>query len=198
VVNGLAWTAVGGDVLKIEAVKIRGKGMMALTGSLGEVMKESAKIAQTVVKVLIDGKRLAIDPGLIPVLPQEKEHKTEPSASEIYHRYDLHLHIPEGATPKDGPSAGITMACAIASILSDKKVHANVAMTGELTLSGKVLPIGGLKEKLIAAHKAKMKKVLIPQKNYDRDLDEIPDEVKENLEIVAVNTIDEVLRHVLV
>lgn len=198
VVNGLAWTAVGGDVLKIEAIKIRGKGMMALTGSLGDVMKESAKIAFTVVKTLIDGKKIAIDPKLIPVMPQEREKKIKPGASDIYHRYDLHLHIPEGATPKDGPSAGITMACAIASILSDKKVYANVAMTGELTLSGKVLPIGGLKEKLIAAHKAKMKKVLIPVKNFERDLDEIPDEVKENLEIVSVETIEEVLKHVLV
>ncbi len=198
VVNGLAWTAVGGDVLKIEAVKLKGKGGMVLTGSLGDVMKESARIAFTVVKTLIDNKKLPIDPKKVPLLPPEEEKKIQPPVNEIYNRFDLHLHVPEGATPKDGPSAGITMASAIASILADKKARANVAMTGELTLSGKVLPIGGLKEKLIAAHKAKMKKVLIPVKNYERDLDEIPDEVKENVEIVAVSTVEEVLKHVLV
>lgn len=198
VVNGLAWTAVGGDVLKIEAIKIKGKGAMTLTGSLGEVMKESAKIAFSVVKTMIDRNKINIDKKLIPLFPAEREKGETPSSNEIYNRYDLHVHVPEGATPKDGPSAGITMASAIASILSEKKARADVAMTGELTLSGKVLPIGGLKEKLIAAHRAKIKTVLIPEKNYKRDLDDIPDEVKKDVEIIAVQTIEDVLKVVLV
>ncbi len=198
VVNGLAWTAVGGDVLKIEAIKIKGKGTLQLTGSLGDVMKESAKIAFSVVKVLIDNQKLKIPQNIIPLNEKEKEENKKLSDSEVYRRYDLHLHVPEGATPKDGPSAGITMATAIASILSDKKVKADVAMTGELTLTGKVLPIGGLKEKMIAAYKAKMKKVIICKKNYEKDLDDIPDEVKENIKIVPVTNIEEVLKEVLI
>jgi ATP-dependent Lon protease len=153
VVNGLAWTSVGGDVLKIEAVKIRGKGNMQITGSLGEVMKESSRIAFSVIKVLIDEGKLKIDEKLIPKNEKEISENLTPNPSEIYRRYDIHLHVPEGATPKDGPSAGITMASAIASLLSQRKAKSSVAMTGELTLIGKVLPIGGLKEKLIAAHR---------------------------------------------
>ncbi len=197
VVNGLAWTAVGGDVLKIEAIKIKGKGSLQLTGSLGDVMKESAKIALSVVKVLIDNNKIEIPKKIIPKTEKEKEEKKTLSSSEVYRRYDLHLHVPEGATPKDGPSAGITMATAIASILSNKKVRADVAMTGELTLTGKVLPIGGLKEKMIAAYKAKIKKVIICKKNYEKDLDDIPDEVKENIEIIPVTSIEEVLKEAL-
>ncbi|HIP52334.1 MAG TPA: endopeptidase La [Campylobacterales bacterium] len=187
VVNGLAWTAVGGDVLKIEAIKLRGKGTVKLTGSLGDVMKESAYIAFSVVKILIDSGML-------------KVNKTEKNVdvSEIYKRYDLHIHVPEGATPKDGPSAGIAMAVTIASILSEKRVDNTVAMTGELTLTGKVLPIGGLKEKLIAAYKTGVTKALIPEKNYERDLDDIPDEVKNAIEIIGVSVIDEVLAEALV
>ncbi|MGB0990722.1 MAG: S16 family serine protease, partial [Halarcobacter sp.] len=116
----------------------------------------------------------------------------------IFDKYNVHIHVPEGATPKDGPSAGITMATTIASILSNKEVKSDVAMTGELTLTGKVLPIGGLKEKLIAAHKAKMKLALIPRKNFQRDLDDIPLEVKENMEIKAVDTIEDVLKETLI
>lgn len=172
VVNGLAWTSVGGDVLKIEAIKIVGKGLLELTGNLGDVMKESAKIALSVDKSYID-----------------KKFRTK---EQIYNRYNIHIHIPEGATPKDGPSAGIAMACAIMSVLLDKKVDSKVAMTGELTLSGDVLPIGGLKEKLIAAFKAKMQSVLIPEKNFKRDLDEIPQEVLDNLKIIPVSRIEEV------
>jgi len=183
VVNGLAWTPVGGDVLKVEAVKYRGKGQVILTGQLGDVMKESAHIAFTLIKVLIDRKKI-----------KPKEKSKEP----IYYKYNVHIHVPQGAIPKDGPSAGITMATAIASIFSESKVKNDVAMTGEITLTGEVLPIGGLKEKLIAAYKAKIKKVLIPQKNYDKDLDDVPEEVKEGLEIVPVKTIDEVLDHALV
>jgi ATP-dependent Lon protease len=183
VVNGLAWTPVGGDVLKVEAVKYKGKGQVILTGQLGDVMKESAHIAFTLIKTLIDNKKI-----------KPKERSKEP----IYYKYNIHIHVPEGAIPKDGPSAGITMATAIASIFSDKKVKADVAMTGEITLSGDVLPIGGLKEKLIAAYKAKIKKVLIPERNYKRDLDDVPQEVKEGLEIVPVKRIEEVLDNALV
>ena len=177
VVNGLAWTSVGGDVLKIETAKFAGKGNLSLTGSMGDVMKESARIAHSVVKGLIDKKKLK---------------------NATFKSHDIHMHIPEGATPKDGPSAGIAMSLVIASILSGRKVYADLAMTGEVTLTGKVLPIGGLKEKLIAAHKAKMKKVLIPEKNYQRDLKEIPDEVKEDMEILPVTKIEEVLKYGLI
>lgn len=178
VVNGLAWTSVGGDVLKIEAIKINGKGLLELTGNLGDVMKESAKIAFSVNKAMID-----------------KKFRTK---EQIYNKFNIHIHVPEGATPKDGPSAGIAMALAIASVLLDKKVNSKIAMTGELTLSGDVLPIGGLKEKLIAAHKADMEIVLIPEKNYKRDLDEIPKEVQQSLNIVPVTRIEEVLEKALV
>jgi ATP-dependent Lon protease len=198
VVNGLAWTAVGGDVLKIETIRIKGKGLMQLTGSLGDVMKESARIAMSVVKTLIDRDILKIDHSIIPLTLKEREEEIVVDASEVYKRYDLHIHVPDGATPKDGPSAGIAMATAIASILSNKKVQADIAMTGEVSLSGNVLPIGGLKEKLIAAHKAGMKKVLIPEKNYQRDLYEIPDEVKDSVEIVSVKRIEEVLEIMLI
>lgn len=177
IVNGLAWTSVGGDVLKIEAVKFDGKGVLSLTGNMGDVMKESARIAHSVVKGLIDSKKIK---------------------KATFKDKDIHLHIPQGATPKDGPSAGIAMALTIASILSDRKVHANLAMTGELSLTGKVLPIGGLKEKLIAASKANMKRALIPLKNYERDLKDIPDEVLDTLEIIPVTKIEEVMEYGLV
>ena len=198
VVNGLAWTAVGGDVLKIESIRIKGKGDMQLTGSLGDVMKESARIAYSVVKTLIDTKKLKIDDSNIPLSQKEKDDGVKVDSSEVYKRYDLHLHVPDGATPKDGPSAGIAMVSVIASILSSRKVRSEIAMTGEVSLSGDVLPIGGLREKLIAAHKADMSRVLIPLKNYERDLDEIPKEVKDSLEIVAVTRIEEVLEQVLI
>ncbi len=196
VVNGLAWTAVGGDVLKIEAIKLKGKGSVKLTGSLGDVMKESAHIAFSVVKRLIEDGSLTIDKKSIPLKDKETLESIEPS--EIYKRFDLHIHVPEGATPKDGPSAGIAMAVSIASILSEKKIDNKIAMTGELTLTGKVLPIGGLKEKLIAAYKSGVTKALIPSKNYELDLDDIPDEVKEAIEIIPVSVIDEVLAEALI
>ncbi|WP_169999735.1 endopeptidase La [Campylobacter sp. RM9328] len=194
-VNGLAWTIVGGDVLRIEAIRIQGKGVMQITGQLGDVMKESAQIAFSVVKVLIDNKKLKVPMAIVPKFEDDKR-KLEPS--DVYRRYDLHVHVPEGATPKDGPSAGITMVTAIASILTDIKVRHDVAMTGEITLSGKVLPIGGLKEKLIAAHKAGIKTALIPRKNYERDLNDIPDEVTKDINIIAVDTIEDVLKNALV
>lgn len=197
VVNGLAWTAVGGDVLKIEVIKLRGKGAIKLTGSLGDVMKESAHIAFSVVKILIDSGMLMVNKQLIPLNSKENETVETVDVSEIYKRCDLHIHVPEGATPKDGPSAGITMAVAIASILSQKRVDNKIAMTGELTLSGKVLPIGGLKEKLIAGYKAGVTKALIPEKNYERDLEDIPEEVQGAMEIIPVSVIDEVLAEAL-
>ena len=198
VVSGLAWTAVGGDVLTIEAIKIKGKGALQLTGSLGDVMKESVRIAHSVVKILIDNGDLPISSSIIPHSAKEREERIAVDASEVYKRYDLHIHVPEGATPKDGPSAGIAMVSAIASILSGQKIDNKVAMTGEVTLTGKVLPIGGLKEKLIAAYKAGVKKALIPMKNYERDLDDIPDEVKCDVEIIGVSHIEEVLKEIFV
>ncbi|MFT2675985.1 endopeptidase La [Helicobacter pylori] len=196
IVNGLAWTPVGGDVLKIEALKIRGKGELKLTGSLGDVMKESAIIAFSVVKALLDNETLKA-PKIPSETPKDAEGKKKKKELKVYNAYDLHLHVPEGATPKDGPSAGIAMASVIASILCDRATRSEVAMTGELTLSGEVLPIGGLKEKLIAAFKAGIKTALIPVKNYERDLDEIPAEVRESLNIVAVKNIAEVLEKTL-
>ena len=205
VVNGLAWTAVGGDVLKIEALSLLGKGNLKLTGQLGDVMKESAYIAYSVVKNRLDNT-LQKDFKKLNAKSSNTESKdntetTKDTESSTYksptETLDIHLHVPEGATPKDGPSAGITMACAIASILFDRNVRQDVAMTGELNLSGEVLPIGGLKEKLIAAYKADIKKALIPLKNYKRDLEDIPKEVQQNLEIIAVQNIDEVFKHVL-
>ena len=199
-VNGLAWTSVGGDVLKIEAIRIQGKGGLQITGSLGDVMKESAYIAFSLVKVLIDAKKIKVLSKIIPSLPEDVKDgvKKELSPSEVYRRYDLHIHVPEGATPKDGPSAGITMVTAIASILTDTKVRSDVAMTGEITLSGRVLPIGGLKEKLIAAHKAGIKTALIPRKNYERDLGDIPQEVKNDMQIIPVDVIEDVLKNAFV
>lgn len=199
-VNGLAWTSVGGDVLKIEAIRIQGKGGLQITGSLGDVMKESAYIAFSLVKVLIDAKKIKVPAKIIPSLPDDVKDgvKKEPSPSEVYRRYDLHIHVPEGATPKDGPSAGITMVTAIASILTDTKVRSDVAMTGEITLSGRVLPIGGLKEKLIAAHKAGIKTALIPRKNYERDLGDIPQDVKKDMQIIPMDVIEDVLKNAFV
>ena len=199
-VNGLAWTSVGGDVLKIEAIRIQGKGGLQITGSLGDVMKESAYIAFSLVKVLIDAKKIKVPSKIIPSLPEDVKDgvKKELSPSEVYRRYDLHIHVPEGATPKDGPSAGITMVTAIASILTDTKVRSDVAMTGEITLSGRVLPIGGLKEKLIAAHKAGIKTALIPRKNYERDLGDIPQDIKNDMQILPVDVIEDVLKNALI
>ncbi|WP_297987087.1 endopeptidase La [uncultured Campylobacter sp.] len=191
IANGLAWTAVGGDVLKIEALKIKGKGAMQITGQLGDVMKESATIAFSLVKSLIDKGEICIPKNLI-----QKDKDGIDMA--VYDSYNLHIHVPEGATPKDGPSAGITMTTVIASILSDTPIYSDVAMTGEITLSGKVLPIGGLKEKLIAAYKAGVKKAIIPLKNYDRDLKDIPQQVRDNMEIIGVEDITEVLKIALV
>jgi ATP-dependent Lon protease len=170
-VVGLAWTEVGGDLLTIEAMTMPGKGDIIRTGTLGDVMKESIEAARTVVRSR--AKRLGI------------KH-------ELFGKTDIHIHVPEGATPKDGPSAGIAMTTALASVLTGIPVRADVAMTGEITLRGEVLPIGGLKEKLLAAHRGDIKTVLIPEQNV-KDLAEIPDNVKNKLEIIPVRWIDKVL-----
>ncbi len=171
-VTGLAWTEVGGELLSIEAAVVPGKGKLQHTGQLGEVMQESIQAAMTVVR-----SRASVL-GLEP---------------EFYQKHDVHLHIPEGATPKDGPSAGIGMCTALVSALTKIPVRSDVAMTGEITLRGEVLPIGGLKEKLLAAHRGGIKTVLIPDENQ-KDLVEIPDNIKGNLQIKAVRWIDEVLQ----
>ena len=170
-VTGLAWTEVGGDLLTIETASVVGKGKLTFTGSLGDVMKESIQAAMTVVRARAE--KLGIN-------------------SEFHEKRDIHIHVPDGATPKDGPSAGIAMCTALVSCLTGNPVCSDVAMTGEISLRGKVLPIGGLKEKLLAAHRGGIKTVLIPKDNV-KDLEEIPDNVKENLAIHAVETIDEVL-----
>jgi len=174
-VTGLAWTEVGGELLTIEAALVPGKGKLSQTGSLGDVMQESIQAALTVTRAR--SKALGIDP-------------------EFYQKNDIHVHVPEGATPKDGPSAGIAMCTAIVSALTNIPVKSEVAMTGEITLRGEVLPIGGLKEKLLAAHRGGIKTVVIPQENV-KDLAEIPDNIKGKLDIHPVRWIDEVFKHAL-
>ncbi len=175
IVRGLAWTSVGGDTLQIEVNLMPGKGEFLLTGQLGDVMKESAQAGISYIRSVAD--RYDIDP-------------------EFFQKHDLHIHIPEGAVPKDGPSAGITMATAMLSAITGTPVKANVAMTGEITLRGRVLPIGGLKEKLLAAKSAGIEKVLIPSENQ-ADVAEMDKEITQGLEIVPVNTMEEVLEHAL-
>jgi len=170
-VTGLAWTSVGGELLTIEAVLLPGKGKTTTTGKLGDVMKESTQAAMSVVRSRAE--RLGIE-------------------SNFYEEHDIHIHFPEGATPKDGPSAGIAITTALVSILTGIPVRADVAMTGEITLRGEVLPIGGLKEKLLAAHRGGIKTVLIPQQNV-KDLADIPENIKNHLDIHPVQWIDDVL-----
>ena len=176
VVTGLAWTEVGGELLTIEAVMMPGKGKMTVTGNLRDVMKESISAASSYVR------SRSTDIGVKP---------------PTFDKKDIHVHVPEGATPKDGPSAGIAMVTAITSVLTGIPVHRDIAMTGEVTLRGRVLPIGGLKEKLLAALRGGLKKVLIPEENA-KDLAEIPDNVKNGLEIVPVGRVEEVMKHALV
>lgn len=176
IVRGLAWTAVGGDTLEIEVNIMPGKGVVILTGKMGDVMKESAGIAMSYVRSVA------------------KDYKVEPS---LFAENDFHIHIPEGAVPKDGPSAGITMATAILSAVTDKKVQAQVAMTGEVTLRGKVLPIGGLKEKLLAANMAGIKKVLVPKEN-EKDILELSDEIIGDMNIVYVEYMNDVVKEAFV
>lgn len=175
IVRGLAWTSVGGDTLEIEVNIMPGKGELALTGQLGDVMKESAQA------------------GMGYIRSMSKEYGI---AADYYKKNDFHIHIPEGATPKDGPSAGITMTTALISAIMGIPVHADVAMTGEITLRGRVLPIGGLKEKILAAKNAKIQTVLVPEKNRS-DVEEISDEIKGGIEIVYVECMKEVLDRAL-
>lgn len=174
-VKGLAWTEVGGELLSIEAVTVPGKGKTTYTGHLGEVMQESIQAALTVVR------------SRAPILGIPKN---------FFDKHDIHIHVPEGATPKDGPSAGISMCTALVSIMTHIPVHADYAMTGEITLRGEVLPVGGIKEKLLAAHRGNIKNVLIPEENM-KDLKEIPDNIKKDLNIKPVRWIDEVLTYAL-
>lgn len=173
IVRGLAWTSVGGDTLEIEVNVMPGKGKLLLTGKLGDVMKESAQIALTYVRSL------------------SEQYKIEP---EYFEKHDIHIHVPEGATPKDGPSAGITMATAVFSAVTGKKVRADIAMTGEVTLRGRVLPIGGLKEKILAGKQAKLNTILVPQENQ-KDIDELDEEITQGLEILYVEDMKEVLSY---
>ncbi len=174
VVTGLAYTQYGGDILPIEVTKFLGKGNLLLTGKLGDIMKESASIALGYLKA--NHKKFSIDPS-------------------FFSDYDIHIHVPEGAVPKDGPSAGITMTTAIISSLTGKSVSKHVGMTGEITLRGNVLPIGGLREKSISANRSKLKTILIPSKNK-KDLEDIPDEVKKELEIIPVSKYEEVFKYI--
>ena len=172
IATGLAWTEYGGEILKIETVHMPGKGKMQITGKLGDVMQESVKAAKSYVR------SKSLDYGIIP---------------PVFEKKDFHIHVPEGATPKDGPSAGIGMVTSIVSSITGIPVNKEIAMTGEVTLTGQVLPIGGLKEKLLAAHRAGIKKVLIPKDN-EKDLIEIPKKVKDDIEIISVSNVDEVLK----
>ena len=175
-VTGLAWTEVGGDLLQIEATLLPGKGQLILTGQLGDVMQESAKAAYSVVRSR--SERLGLD-------------------TEFHNKFDTHVHVPEGATPKDGPSAGIAMVTALVSVLSGVPIRSDVAMTGEITLRGRVLPIGGLKEKLLAALRGGIRTVIIPEENR-KDLADIPKNVTQGMKIIPVKWIDEVLDIALV
>lgn len=176
VATGLAWTEVGGDILQIEVSLLAGKGKLLLTGKLGEVMKESAQAGFSYIRSIAEKLKIETD---------------------FHEKYDIHIHVPEGAIPKDGPSAGITMATALASALSKKKIKKDVAMTGEITLRGRVLPVGGIKEKVLAAHRAGSKIIIIPKEN-EKDLEDIPMNVRKQLEFVLAEHLDEVLEKALV
>jgi ATP-dependent Lon protease len=175
VVTGLAWTEVGGELLTVEAIMVPGKGKMSITGKLGDVMQESVQAANAYVRAR------AVQFGIEPPL---------------FERRDIHVHVPEGAVPKDGPSAGVAMITSMVSVLTQNPISKDVAMTGEITLRGRVLPIGGLKEKLLAGLRGGVKTVIIPKDN-EKDLADIPDNVKKGLEIIPVATVDEVLQHAL-
>jgi ATP-dependent Lon protease len=175
-VTGLAWTQVGGELLFIETLIMPGKGKLTVTGKLGEVMQESAQAALSYVRSR--SANLMIE-------------------DKFYKEYDIHIHIPEGAIPKDGPSAGISMCTSLVSALTKRAVYRDIAMTGEITLRGRVLPIGGLKEKIIAAHRGGIKKILIPKEN-EKDLRDVPNSISKQLEIVPVEHMDEVLGYALI
>ncbi len=175
VATGLAWTPMGGDILFVEATKMEGKGNLILTGQLGDVMKESAQAALSYIRA--HATELEVDP-------------------KFYEKYDIHIHVPAGAIPKDGPSAGVTIFIALLSLLTGRLVRNDVAMTGEITLRGKVLPVGGIKEKVLAAHRSGIKKVLLPERN-EADLEEIPETVKKEMKFIFVKKMSEVIKHAL-
>ena len=175
IARGLAWTAVGGETLSIEVNVMPGNGKVELTGKLGDVMKESAMAAISYIRS--NSKELGV---------KDDFHKT----------HDIHIHVPEGAVPKDGPSAGITMATAVVSALTKKSVRNDIAMTGEITLRGRVLPIGGLKEKSLAAYRAGIKDIIIPEENKP-DIDDVPEEIRKKLNFIPASSMDTVLRNAL-
>jgi ATP-dependent Lon protease len=175
VATGLAWTPVGGDVLFVEATRTTGTGKLILTGQLGDVMKESAQAALSLIKSR--AKRLGIDEAL-------------------FEKSDIHVHVPAGAIPKDGPSAGIAMFMALVSLLTDQTVRGDTAMTGEISLRGLVLPVGGIKEKVLAAHRAGLKRVLLPARNR-KDFEDIPESARAALELVWLETVDDAIRAAL-
>jgi ATP-dependent Lon protease len=175
VVTGLAWTPVGGDILFIEATRVPGNGRLILTGQLGDVMKESAQAALSIVKTKVSS--LGVNPS-------------------VFEKNDIHIHVPAGAVPKDGPSAGVAMFMALTSLLTERTIHSNTAMTGEISLRGIVLPVGGIKEKVIAAAQAGIKRVLLPARNT-RDFDDIPDEVRKQLEFIWIERVEDAMSAVL-
>ena len=175
IATGLAWTAAGGDILFIEAGRMPGGGKLRLTGSLGDVMKESVELALSYLR------SKAADFGI---------------DDSVFKESDLHVHVPAGAIPKDGPSAGVTMVVALTSLLTDRRVHGDLAMTGEISLRGQVLPVGGIKEKVLAAHRSGIRRVLLPERNR-KDLPDIPEAVRDDLEIRFISRIDEAVRYAL-
>jgi ATP-dependent Lon protease len=175
VATGLAWTPVGGDILFIESTRVPGNGKLILTGQLGDVMKESAQAALSLLKS--QSTRLGIDPA-------------------VFDKSDVHIHVPAGAIPKDGPSAGVSMFTSLVSLFTNKTVHSDVAMTGEISLRGLVLPIGGVKEKTVAAHRAGIHKVLLPARNR-KDLEDVPQSVRQELEFAFCERVDDVIREAL-
>lgn len=177
VATGLAWTEVGGEIMFIEATKMKGKGSLVLTGSLGDIMKESAQAALSYIR------SKAEDFGINP---------------DIFSEVDIHIHVPEGAVPKDGPSAGVAIATALLSLFTNIPVRMDVAMTGEITLRGRVLPVGGLKEKILAAKRAEIYEVILPEKNKDEVLEELPEYVREKMTLHFVDNLDEVFKIALV
>ena len=192
VVTGLAWTAFGGDILFIETLPLKGKGFK-LTGQLGDVMNESANLAYSYVKSMLQKE---LEEEQKPKSKRKKTNKDERSSEEaetFLSKHEIHLHLPAGATPKDGPSAGITMALALYSLSKNKKIRSTIAMTGELSLTGKVLPVGGIKEKVLAAKRAGIKEIMLPIDN-EKDLKEVPEQHRKGLKFYPVSHFNEVLK----